>query len=160
MKVELKNVKHAAWNSQETACFSAKVYIDGRCAGTVSNDGHGGPDDYAPWELRDRLTEWAKTLPPFKSPFSDDPEPMSAHNAETAIGDLLDAFLAAHDFKRLIAKAVVLVKTDGKIYTMNVKRWTSFEQAVAFVSAKPDVRHVLNTMPYDEAFEVYRKAAG
>jgi hypothetical protein len=44
MKVELKNVKYSAFASQETHCFEATVYIDGKRVGTVSNEGYGGPD--------------------------------------------------------------------------------------------------------------------
>lgn len=46
MKFELKSVKYAAFNSQETYCFEAVLYIDGKRAFGVSNNGHGGPDDY------------------------------------------------------------------------------------------------------------------
>ncbi len=42
MNITLKNFKHAAFASQETYCFEATVYIDGKKAGTASNDGHGG----------------------------------------------------------------------------------------------------------------------
>ena len=42
MKLELKNVKHAAFASQETHCFEATLYVDGKRFATVSNEGHGG----------------------------------------------------------------------------------------------------------------------
>lgn len=42
MQITLKNFKHAAFASQETYCFEATVYIDGKKAGIASNDGHGG----------------------------------------------------------------------------------------------------------------------
>ncbi len=44
MKIELKNIKHAAFASQETHCYSANLYVDGKKYAHVSNDGHGGAD--------------------------------------------------------------------------------------------------------------------
>ena len=48
MKLELKNIKHTAWASEETHCYQASLYVDGKPLAIVSNDGHGGCDrDYA-----------------------------------------------------------------------------------------------------------------
>ena len=30
MKIKIKNIKYAAFQSQETHCFEATVYVDGR----------------------------------------------------------------------------------------------------------------------------------
>ena len=46
MKVEVKNVKINNVMSEETLCFSASVYIDGKRAGEVCNRGHGGCNNY------------------------------------------------------------------------------------------------------------------
>lgn len=42
--VTLKNVKHAAFASEETFCYEATAYVDGKRFCIVSNDGHGGCD--------------------------------------------------------------------------------------------------------------------
>ena len=42
MALTLKNLKHFAAGSQETYCFTATVYLDGKKVGTAENDGHGG----------------------------------------------------------------------------------------------------------------------
>ena len=64
--VELKNVKIHPDMSEETTCFSATVYVDGKKAGTVKNAGHGGCNDV--WiqdrDVRQRVFDWIKTLPP------------------------------------------------------------------------------------------------
>jgi hypothetical protein len=44
MKLELKNIKYFASGSQETPCYTATVYVDGKKAIYVDNDGHGGCD--------------------------------------------------------------------------------------------------------------------
>ena len=40
--ISLKNLKHFAAGSQETYCFTATVYLNGKRVGTAENDGHGG----------------------------------------------------------------------------------------------------------------------
>ena len=40
--VELKAVKYSDWNSHETNCFEAKLYVNGKLAGYVDNAGRGG----------------------------------------------------------------------------------------------------------------------
>ena len=48
MKITLKNIKYAAFASQETSCFEATIYLDGKRLCIVSNEGRGGCDDYQP----------------------------------------------------------------------------------------------------------------
>ena len=43
-KISIKNLKTAAFASQETLCFSATVYVDGKAFCTVRNEGTGGPN--------------------------------------------------------------------------------------------------------------------
>ena len=44
MKLELKNIKHANWASEETQCYDAVLYVDGDPFLMVSNEGRGGAD--------------------------------------------------------------------------------------------------------------------
>ena len=44
MKLELKNIKHANWASEETQCYDAVLYVDGSPFLMVSNEGRGGSD--------------------------------------------------------------------------------------------------------------------
>lgn len=41
-KLELKNVKFSEWNSEETNCFQAMVYFEGKRVAIAHNDGRGG----------------------------------------------------------------------------------------------------------------------
>jgi len=41
-RVSLKSFKTAKWMSEETICFTATVYLDGKVIGEASNEGHGG----------------------------------------------------------------------------------------------------------------------
>jgi len=45
-KVTIKNLKYAAFASQETNCFEATIYVDGKRFCTARNEGSGGPDAY------------------------------------------------------------------------------------------------------------------
>ncbi len=45
-KITIKNLKYAAFASQETSCFEGTVYVDGKRFCIASNEGHGGPDSY------------------------------------------------------------------------------------------------------------------
>jgi hypothetical protein len=44
--LSVKNVKYAEFASEETMCFEATLYVDGKSVGRVSNAGRGGPNDY------------------------------------------------------------------------------------------------------------------
>lgn len=44
--VEIKNLKYAAFASEETSCFEGTVYVDGKRFCMASNQGQGGPDSY------------------------------------------------------------------------------------------------------------------
>jgi hypothetical protein len=66
MKLELKGVKFSEQASQETNCFEATVYVNGKRAFTAHNDGRGGDDYYYPIgdagaELLASAKAWAKT---------------------------------------------------------------------------------------------------
>ena len=44
MKLSLKNIKHTEWASEETHCYQASLYVDGKPVAVVSNEGRGGGD--------------------------------------------------------------------------------------------------------------------
>lgn len=44
MRVTVKNYKKAEWASEETDCYEASVYLDGKKVGSARNEGRGGPD--------------------------------------------------------------------------------------------------------------------
>jgi len=155
MFIELKNVKHAAFASHETNCFEATVYIDGKRAGTVSNEGYGGCNSYHPQELEDRLNAYAKTLPPLEG-YGITLE----QNAYIVIDDIFVKHLVAADYRRAIKRAVLFKKADGHLYTIKPKSGT-----VAELLAKRDkvpalaaAVAILNLMPEPEALKLYSAA--
>lgn len=114
MKVELKNVKYSAFASQETHCFEATVYIDGKRAGTVSNEGYGGPDSYSSDALFEQLKAIASTMPPIDMTPYGVKETMP-ETPETLIGNLMNTYLELREIKRMCAKKT-LYRIPGKNY--------------------------------------------
>ena len=72
MKIELKNFKHYEKLSEETYCFTANIYVNGKFCGTAENRGIGGCTDYRPEhteESRNIMKQaegYCLTLPPDK----------------------------------------------------------------------------------------------
>lgn len=69
MKIELKNIKYSEWGSEETHCFQANIYLNGKKVGFCDNDGKGGCTNYCGiehhWSNDIKLMEeYCKTLPP------------------------------------------------------------------------------------------------
>lgn len=65
MKIELKNIKIVEKLSEETICFTAKIYVDGKHVGEANNRGHGGCSDcffFSP-ETRQAVDSYVATLP-------------------------------------------------------------------------------------------------
>jgi hypothetical protein len=111
MKVELKNVKICDWMSEETTCFTASVWIDGKKAGTVENTGKGGCNSYF-WNQQpvkgQEFEKWARTLPPCDSQYG--PLPM---DADLYISDLLDAWETAKLVKKHTKKGCIVFRCTG-----------------------------------------------
>ena len=151
MKIELKNVKYAAFASQETSCFEATVYIDGQRTGTVANDGHGGSNRYHPYALQEKLEGHGATLPPHICKWDGSSLKISA---DILIDELLANAIAKKTLTRLMSKKIVF-KSDGKLFTTRIlpdlqKQLTN----PAFIkSLRADV--VLNLLPIDEAVKFY-----
>lgn len=72
MNLELKGIKIAKFASQETYCFEAALYLDGKKVAIVSNQGHGGCDSVH-WLDRSAeklVNDYMATLPPESSTFA------------------------------------------------------------------------------------------
>lgn len=102
-QVTIKNLKHSAFASQETHCFEASVYIDGKRKGVVSNSGQGGPDEYEPRSLFAELDAIAKTMPPIDMSKYGVSKPLPC-SAEILIGDLVNAELSRKKIAGMVAK--------------------------------------------------------
>lgn len=134
MNIELKNVKYCKWASEETDCYDAVVYIDGKRAFSASNDGRGGCDNYYPIgeggrALLESAEEYAKSLPPVKSSYF--PEGLQ-WDLELLIGDLLYKHLAEKDYMTKSRKKTVFKLPDDPDNVYHMLNSTG-DDAIAYI---------------------------
>ncbi len=163
MKIELKNIKHSEFASQETNCYQATIYIDGKRVGTVENDGHGGCDNVHPWQVAQQIDAYAKTLPKtvcsFIDPETGKPAEMEQTH-ETIFGDILTSWLMSKDLKRLMSKRIVFVKEDGNVYETKALKADQLKLNLN-QSRLPEMlkaKTILNLLPFEQALTIYKGA--
>lgn len=161
MKIELKNVKYAAFASEETACFEASIWVDGKKAGSVRNDGHGGPNWIQPMPLYDLIDTFAKTLPPMRLKLAGKVHEM-AHDADSYVSTMLEDYLQEKELRKLLNAHLVGRLKDGKI--VKTKKLTTNELRMCVAEkttlGKPeDEVTVLNYLPFEIALALYREEA-
>lgn len=155
MKIELKNIKYAAFASQETYCFEATLHINGRSCGRVSNDGHGGPHYFDSHAAEDVLNTYGKTLP--ATTYEVNGETMTfSKSAECIVNDLLEDYLTRRELDRKM-KSKVLFLQDNKLWESKPKGATTLAALIDHYVQKGTT--VLNTLPKAEALALYRGAA-
>lgn len=95
MKIELKNVKYSAFNSEETDCFEATIYLDGKRACRVSNEGRGGPHLFESLAVQKQIDAYAKTLPEIDVSYlyADGERHTMEQDAELLISGLVERWL-------------------------------------------------------------------
>ena len=137
MKVELKSFKMVEEMSEETNCFYAKLYINGKCVGDCENRGHGGSTDYhiSDSAIRTAFEAYAKGLPPVTSDIPGHDPFTYNMDAETLIDQLVEEQLKKKDEKRLqrLAKNEKK-KNDAKGYPVTVQ--ITFEDQVLWFGCK------------------------
>lgn len=147
MKITLKNVKIIAALSEETLCYSATVYVDGRRAFIATNHGHGGSDDYRPIdaegaELLRAAEAYAESLP---SLVFDGIE--IENNLELLISELLETAEKERATARLLARATIV--KDG---TQWRKYSAPYSPALADrIKRERPSAIILNAIPLSEA---------
>lgn len=125
MKIEIKNVKIHDELSDETTCFSATLYINGKRAAAVTNRGGGGPHEYG---FKDRKLEteffaWA--------------EAQSAEYDIEKADQLVDDLIHKFDERRLYrgtCRRTTLFKLKGEAYAKGA--WRTVESPFSPVIKK------------------------
>jgi hypothetical protein len=122
MKVELKKIEYSERMSEETMCFVADLYINGKKVGYCKNDGCGGPTDYRGYTKEDDkiiqdAEAYFKSLPKVK--------PVGYNfvyqpSLETAIDDFFEEWLKTKEEKKmqkLMETAIIWGKPNAGSYT-------------------------------------------
>ncbi|WP_222165872.1 hypothetical protein [Edaphocola aurantiacus] len=127
MKIELKKIEFSERMSQETNCFTANLYIDGKYVGEASNTGIGGPTDYESYSeegraLIKKAEEYCKGLPSetFESGGQTYTLKMSL---ESYIDDLMSKYLKEQQTKKLLAKMKqhIVFSRDVSVYYQTLR---------------------------------------
>jgi hypothetical protein len=158
MRLEWKNIKHTEWASEETHCYQASLYVDGKPVAIVSNDGRGGPDRDYPHpkfkgEYRAKMTEvhdYIKSVPP--SPFSyEGADGVLFHGSlpqtlEAWSCDVVNDWLSARDLKKNLKKHFLFQFADKDGVFAHKTRPSRADKAV-----------ILNDLPFDEALAIWKE---
>ena len=65
MKLQLKAIQHCEFSSQETFCYGANLYLDGKKVAHISNSGQGAADNqhFNDREIEKAVNDYFKSLP-------------------------------------------------------------------------------------------------
>lgn len=158
MKIELKALKYSDFASQETHCFQAQIYIDGKKRGTADNDGRGGMTTIRPWELYEEIKQYTDKIPPQIVKYGDQ-EMTLEESPDSFIDGLVTLALHEKDLKRAM-KTRILFTRENQVF--ETKKLTAAELAASLANAqikeKLKADQVLNLLPIGEAVNLY--AAG
>lgn len=171
-RITLRNLKVAKFASEETLCFEADVYFDGKLVGRARNDGHGGSTSIHALgpqssDLYIAAEAWAKTLPDDVTDW-DDPQELGKKFAikmdlEHIVDQLSNDMLFRKDMlaamKRDLKKKILFIK-DGKLWGSAVKGVKALDAATAArlmqgVETKHPGCAILNRMPQEQALDAF-----
>ena len=154
--IELKNIKHTAWASEETHCYQATLYVDGEHWGTVSNQGHGGCDDFdGNNKSYDDIRELNQRIKETYEPYTYEGHSLE-QNLEMICGDLVNQWLRDKDFSRAMKSKVLFTKPDTQgIWQVGFKKPKTLWMMLDVMKAKYPQYTYLADLPVDQAKEIY-----
>ena len=162
MKIELKAVKVHHDMSEETLCFSANLYVDGKKICEISNRGCGGSHEYfMPVSVSKKLNDWCKANLPKWSMF--DGEEMDT-DFELHISHLVSEYDQKKYLKSLIKRKIVVVddrcKQSGESFQWKLP--TKFSIREAYIRIKKSNNKMknsicLNLVEFDTAYQTFYK---
>lgn len=161
MNITLKKLKHVQSRSEETHCFSADVYVDGKMLCEADNDGRGGSNSYFP--SAKSPNDWREQLASIEKELGKETikEYNIPNSLEIVVGDLINNTLIVKDVKSLIKRRVAYVSAKPGIFQLPAKYKPSpdlFEQLKKSDWWTPE-HELLAEMPLERAVEFYRDNA-
>lgn len=146
MNITLKNLDFSERMSEETNCFCATVYVDGKKAFEVSNRGHGACNEYhvIDKDLYDRAEAFAKETQ----------KEFDFEQLDMLIDDLLNAHLAVKEVKKLMKRKILFVNDKQQLMSMGVQ---PTEKNLKQFRDKWPQHILLNALPLDAAVQLYKK---
>lgn len=158
--ITLKNIKHSEFASEETHCYQATIYVDGKKFATVSNDGCGGPDNVEPfsknWKDLQSLEERiAATYPKWGSKYGG--EDNMKMTLDILCGDLVNDWLRRKDFKKAMRRVSYIKQGVEGVYQCPAKFKPSSDMIAAIKEKAAWAKGCtfLNELPEAEAMSLY-----
>lgn len=158
MKLQLKNIKHTEWASEETNCYQASLYLDDKPLAIVDNEGRGGCDrqNQHPSFKRENFRKdffdvmrdvdaYFLSLPRKKC---DDLDFEFDMDLEFWCGEQVTRWLYAKELKRHLKKGS-MIKEGKNMYT-----WTRHLTSEVLKKHHPDAI-IFNDLPFEEALDIY-----
>lgn len=155
MKIELKSLKYSDFASQETHCFQANIYIDGKMRGWASNDGRGGMTNIQPHELYETIKLRTDKIPPRVYEYGGQKMELE-ETPDSFIDGLVTLSLHEKDMKRAM-KTRILFTRENQVFETG--KLTAAQMAASL--ANPQIKEklkadkILNLLPVTEALELY-----
>ena len=120
MKLELKRVEFSERMSEETNCFVADLWVNGKKVAHCTNDGRGGETYYhahkGQLDILKQAEDYCKSLPKIK---------YGEHEWDSDLTWVIDDLLTKHLEKKAYAKSLVYKTAKGVHMEMSwAKGWT------------------------------------
>lgn len=174
MNLQLKNIQYAAFASQETHCYSATLYLDGKPVAIVWNEGNGGCDSVRPVNEKS-VGVFADAIKKITAYFESQPEKdtglengdgtpfMSKDNIESWCTRQVNHWLAVKELKKATKGHIVFTKSPDEpgVFSAKIKAGDNKDRMAAWVKSKYPAAVILNDLPVEEAIRLWdAKAAG
>lgn len=157
MKIELKALKYSDFASQETHCFQANIYIDGKMRGWAANDGRGGMTNVQPNDLWAEIKQYTDKIPPTVYKYGDQEMSVEA-SPDSYIDELVTLALHEKDLKRAM-KTRILFTRENLVFETGKLTAAQLAASLANAQLKEKLKadQVLNLLPIGEALSLYTK---
>ena len=147
-KLELKNIKYIASMHEETPCYKADIFINGKKAIRVSNHGHGACDDHYP--LDPFTYEDVKNLEKYLAKLQDDDfEPIDSW-CHDRLYEYLDQKKIKRDMK---TKFICINKNTNELFAYEKNTGISDSAFQDHMDKNHPSSTCLNFLPFDQAWK-------
>ena len=164
MNITLKNIKYMASLSEETHCFSADVWVDGKKMFGVKNAGHGGGDEvygikggveHVNTVYREIDEELGKDMAPQSDNAKALDLPELPNCLEFEVCNIINQWLDDKEIKKVMRTVAYIV--GDELFTVKVKPTHENIGKVKQQSWWKDTGIVLNGMPMEDLRPIFDK---
>lgn len=160
--ITVKNVKYSEFMSEETLCFEATVYVDGKRFCIAKSEGHGGCTHFNSlkkgeyWaDTKDIEKRIADTHSEVKHDLGNGESILIKDDLESLVNDAVVKFLELRDMKRALNNKIVFDDVESGCISSYPYKYT--KEIAQKIRVKHDYPDILNVMPENEALELWGK---